>query len=272
MEKCRLGPSTKFTFLGITVDTSRATFSLPATRAQRLTIQVRELSNATRNFSRVQAREVAQLLGLLWSAAPCCPRGVALMARGLIDVLAVEMRTTVYCPALQAPYGGRRKAGRYASILRRVLASFWSGTVAWSPEAAADLAFWEAVDFATLSAPISADTTELAVTATYACPMAIKLTGVSYLTTDASDVACGGGELRKKGDRFEFVDDTVFISDLPAEIRNKSSALREATAIEWILLALTHRLRGRVVTFCDSRSACSAILRGSRIPELQAVV
>ena len=101
--KCRLAPATRFTFLGIVVNTRTLTFSLPQARALRLAIQVRELSQATARFNHVQAREVAQLLGLLWSAAPCCPRGVALMARGIIDVLAVEMRSRVYDPALQFP-------------------------------------------------------------------------------------------------------------------------------------------------------------------------
>ena len=272
IEKCRLGPATKFTFLGITIDTASATFSLPQSRAHRLTIQVRELSAATAHFDRVQAREVAQLLGLLWSASPCCPRGIAIMARGLVDVLAKEMRASMYNlpPALRPRYN---PCGRHHSnLLRRILASFWSGTVAWSPEAADDLAFWAAVDFNSLSAPISSDTLNVSLTATFALTDRVPLEGVSYLATDASDVACGGGMLVKMGNGFTFVPGTEFISDLPPHLRDQASAVREATAIEWILRSLPHRLKRRVVAFSDSKSACNAILRGSRAPALQAVV
>ena len=249
----------------------KATFSLPKPRAHRLTVQVRELASATTSFTRVQAREVAQLLGLLWSAAPCCPRGVAIMGRGLIDILANEMRSSVYRPLTHRLEPGPHGV-RHSSRLRRVLAAFWSGSVAWSAEAANDLAFWSAVDFSSLSAPISADTLNVSLAATFTLTDQINLLDVTYLATDASDVACGGGMLRKTRNGFSFIPGTEFISDLPPHLRDLSSAVREATAIEWILRSLAHRLGQRVVAFTDSKCACNAILRGSRAPALQAVI
>ena len=91
VEKCRLGPATRFIFLGTVIDSVTATYSLSSARALRLSTQVSDLVAATAVHDRVPAREVAQLLGLLWSASPCCPRGVALLCRGLINVLADEM-------------------------------------------------------------------------------------------------------------------------------------------------------------------------------------
>jgi hypothetical protein len=157
-------------------------------------------------------------------------------------------------------------------MLRRILATFWDGVVPWSRAAAADLSFWAAVDFGAICAPISADTLEVVVATAYDRPAAIERSRVSFLASDASDFACGGGQLRYTGKRFRFLPDTQFVSDLPRRLQTRSSAVREATAILWMLQSLQDRLRKRVVVFTDSSAACGAIKRGSRCRRLQQVV
>ena len=141
IRKCRLAPSTRIIFLGMVVDTVDSYFSLPRKRALRLSTQATDLAAATRRHHLVHARQIAQFLGLLWAASPCCPRGVAIMCRGLIDILATEMCRSVYDPALAFPPYGKRGNNRNSSVLRRVLATFWDGVVSWSDDAEADLAF-----------------------------------------------------------------------------------------------------------------------------------
>ena len=103
-------------------------------------------------------------------------------------------------------------------------------------------------------------------------PRAIRDSAVSFVATDASDFACGGGLLRTRNGAFTFALDTQFVSDLPHGLRQSSSAVREATAILWLLQSLHGRLRRRVIVFTDSSAACGAIRRGSRSRALHAVV
>ena len=152
--KCRLGPATRVRYLGLIIDSRSHEFRVPAARAERVTFQVRELSNlvhANPTGGRlVPARSIDSLVGLLWALSPCCPRGVAMCARGMIACLTDAMAASVWCsgPALSARAAA--PGAPWSSALRRVLAHFWSGSVSWSAAADRDLAFWRNINFSSL--------------------------------------------------------------------------------------------------------------------------
>ena len=279
-DKCRPCPARSFTFLGLVVDTVRGVFRLPTQRALRLSIQTEELATATRGFNRIEARTVAQFLGLLWSASLCCPRAVAIMTRGIIDTLAEEMRYCVYNPLSErdGPYTGIDTRGQSTfGDLKRVLSRFWNGTVEWSRPAARDLHFWLSVNYYALRAPISSDASALALENSFDHPYIVDDRGLSYVATDASGVACGGGLLRRApgatdSGAFSFVNAVTMVSELPQHLRGASSALREAITILWLLRSLAPFLSKKIVVFTDSRAAAAAIRRGTSNAMLREVV
>ena len=95
---------------------------------------------------------------------------------------------------------------------------------------------------------------------------------IAFLASDASETACGGGRILLGTSGFSYDPTTCFFSPLRSDFLGASSGLREIMTIYWMLLALRCRLPSRVVVFTDSSVACSAICRGSRIPEIQDVV
>ena len=270
--KCRLNPATKLLFLGLIVDMVKKRFSLPQKRVQRLTIQTQELLHSATHFDIVEARQVAQFVGLLWAAAPACPRAVAILARGLIQMLTNALRHTVYDP-VTAQTIPEHAHGAPSASLRRILATFWDGSIPWTPNAREDIRFWATVDYARLSAPISADTFELAVRGAQIDTSHINTDGVAFIASDASEVACGGGQvIQVANNAFSFQGSRRFVSELPRRLLGKSSTIREANTILWLLRSLLPGLPSRVIAFTDSMAASKAIVRGSRAPELQAVV
>ena len=270
VDKCRLAPATRVKYLGTIIDSRTGRFSLPASRVERMREQVATLSFLSRNGESVPARCVAQLVGLLWAAAPCCPRAVSVMARGMVAVLTRAMRRSVWNPRRTLQAGGRVDVSSTFS-LKRILAAFWDGDVPWTTEAEVDLLFWCRVDFSRLSAPISADNI-------YVDPSTFRLSGISFLASDASDTACGGGRVFAGGEGgggaygFQLDPSSAFFSPLTWRFIDAASAAREALAILWMLRALERTLLRRVVVFCDSLTACRAILRGSKSVQLHAVV
>ena len=267
VEKCRFAPNTRFIYLGILINTDLQRFYLSQPRARRLAQQTRQLVRATRGHKRVPAKLVAQYIGLLWAASPCCPRGVAVMARGLIATLTDEMRATVF----NTKHGSRRSGATWPP-LRTVLSRFWHGDVDWSWDAETDLAFWVRVNFGKLSAPISSDTTGALLKATYLDCGTVKHNGVSFLASDASAFACGGGQLKLSRSGFVFGSTGNFVSDLPPALKKESSGLREIVSILWMLEALQPHLARKVIVFTDSQAAATAIKRGSRNRKMQQVV
>ena len=149
-----------------------------------------------------------------------------------------------------------------------MLARFWRGNARWTTDAGRDLSFWLQVDFARLGAPISTDTAEVALRSAFFTPAVVDDRGLSYVATDASGVACGGGLLRRApgatdSGAFSFVKAATMVSELPRHLRGASSALREAVAILWLLRSLEPLLSKRIVVFTDSRAAAAAIRRGT---------
>ena len=199
MTKCRLSPATRVKYLGIIIDSRARRFSLPASRVERLTIQVEKLAFLSQDSDSVPARKIAQLVGLLWATAPCCPRAVSVMARGMVSVLTKAMRRSVWNPR-HAFRPGHRVDISSTFSLKRVLAAFWDGNVQWATAAEMDLLFWRSVNFAKLSAPISADTLGVMLDNIYLDPSTFNLSGISFLASDASETACGGGHVLVGGE------------------------------------------------------------------------
>ena len=275
--KCRLAPATRVKYLGIIINSRTGRFSLPSSRVERMNAQLDQLAFLTRDHDSVPARLVAQFVGLLWAATPCCPRAVSVMARGMISVLTKAMRRSVWNPRHNSRGRGRLDVSSTFS-LKRILAAFWDGDVQWTTEAEADLLFWCRVDFANLSAPISADTLAVMLENVYLDPSAFDLSGISFLASDASETACGGGHVLAGGGGgdgpggFRLDPSAAFFSPLARRLLDTASAIREAVAILWMLRALERSLLRRVVVFCDSLTTCRAIVRGSRSVQLHAVV
>ena len=260
--KCRLGPATLVKYLGILIDLRRRIFRLPLSRIERISIQISEIRQQITRAPRVPSKWIAQLVGLLWSIAPCCHRAVSIMARGLIALLTKAMRASVW-------RNPRSRTSRFT--LKRLLSAFWDGDVRWSVLADDDLRFWESVDFHELRSPISADTLEVMASSIRLDTSEFDHTNIAFLASDASETACGGGLLAYGAGAFEFDASGTFFSHLTRHLVGASSGLREIVAIYWMLLALESRLPRRVVVFSDSRVACSAISRGSRCHPIQFV-
>ena len=181
----------------------------------------------------------------------------------------------MYNPLQKKPANERGSPRR--PTLKRVLARFWSGDVRWTLDAGRDLSFCLRIDFGQLEATISVDTAEMALRSAFDNPTVVDDRGLSYVATDASGVACGGGLLRRVPGRsdsgdFSFQEKLTMVSELPSHLQSASSGLREATAILWLLRSLQHVLARRVVVFSDSRAAVAAIIRGSSNTRMQRAV
>lgn len=264
--KCNLVPYVSIVFLGLLLDSTDGSVSLPPTRVTRMSLQASELYTLGQTGTPVATRSIAQFAGLLWSASPCAPRAIPIMARGLTDVLTDAMHNKVYGPHKRSRYTRRFS-------LKRLLAQFWDGEVQLTDRAMVELRFWVSLDFASLRAPISADTMQLIADSVLLDTSTMDLNNFVAFVTDASDSACGGGLLTSYGTDggFSFDPNGVFFSPLPNSLRSESSTLRELYAIWWMLQSLPRPFPKRVIAFTDSRAACNVIKRGSRFYHLHRV-
>ena len=267
--KCRLGPSTRAKYLGIVIDGVRRMLSLPSSRIERIRVQLTELRATVSKTEWVSARSIAQLVGLLWAMVPCCPRAVALMARGMVAILASAMAKAIWGKGRPATYSCQTDARSVS--LRAIMAAFWDGYVRWSFDADFELRFWELVRFARLEAPISTDTLEVLASNIAVDASKFDTDAMTFLTSDAAVEAGGGGQLRPTASGWSFCRKNVFFSRLPRPMHQASSTLREITIIFWMLVAMAHVCRKCVVVFTDSWGACAAIKRGSSCHDVQEV-
>jgi hypothetical protein len=166
--------------------------------------------------------------------------------------------------------GMKLKMGASGLSLSMLLSRFWSGSVSWSKAAQAQLEFWLSVQFGSLSAPISADVLGLAIEQTFWYPEGFNQDQVSFLFQDASATATGGGTMSMHEGQLRPNTD-LFLAEFDAYLASSSSTLRELTGILWCLQANVDRTKSKLVFICDNWSSCRAILRGSRVPELQRV-
>lgn len=198
---------------------------------------------------------VASVVGLIWSIASCCHRAASIMVRAITATLSDGLRDDMN--ALHLP-------------LSWIVNRFWSGCVRWSPAADAQLCFWESVRFFGLSAPISADVLGLSVEQSFWYPSDFNSQEVSFLFQDASAFAAGGGCLHVAGDVLRPTG-PLFLAEFAAWQKQLSSTLRELYGILWCIRATADSTRYRIVFFCDNWQSCRAVLRGSRVPEIQRV-
>ena len=238
------------------MDLSAFRFSVTKSRAQKIHVAIRALRQAiSSDPSAVPAKLVASFIGLIWSIASCCHRAASVMVRAITATLSDGLRNDM--SALNLPL---------ALIVNR----FWSGTVRWSDAAEKQLRFWENVRFFGLSAPISADVMGLHIERSFWYPADFDNRNVSFLFQDASAVAAGGGLLHVHGGLLRPIGD-MFLAEFSKLQCKFSSTLRELLGILWCLRATKRCTRYRVVFICDNWQSCRAILRGSRVPAIQAV-
>ena len=256
IEKCSFFPRHAIKALGTIVNLSTFEFSVSASRVTKIRSTMHKLSSAaSSNPKAVPAKLVASFIGLIWSIATCCHRAASVMVRSITDTLSQGLRSNMNI---------------YDMPLSRIVNRFWAGSVRWSKEAAQQLEFWSHVRFEELRAPISADVLGLTVEQTFWYPGDFDPARVSFLFQDASAFASGGGIMRMinglitPGDR-------LFLAQFSEEQRRLSSTLRELLGILWCLVSTAAHTRPRVVFICDNWQSCRAILRGSRVPEIQAV-
>ena len=207
------------------------------------------------NRNKIPAKLVASFIGLIWSIAPCCHRAASVMVRSITATLSEELRSNMRAEDMP---------------LARILNHFWAGTVKWSLAADKQLQFWEGVRFEGLSAPISADILGMTIEHAFWYPADFNHDKVSFLFQDASESATGGGMMAMINGQLQPVGD-MFLAEFSAAQAQLSSTLRELLGILWCIRATARHTKPRLVFICDNWQTCRAILRGSRIPAIQAV-
>ena len=256
ISKCSFFPRHSMKALGTIVNLRSFRFSVSKLRVVKIAKSMLALKAAVaRNERAVPAKLVASFIGLIWSIAACCHRAASVMVRAITDVLTQGMKL---------------KMGASGLSLSMLLSRFWSGSVSWSKAAQAQLEFWLSVQFGSLSAPISADVLGLAIEQTFWYPEGFNQDQVSFLFQDASATATGGGTMSMHEGQLRPNDD-LFLAEFDAYLAASSSTLRELTGILWCLQANVDRTKSKLVFICDNWSSCRAILRGSKVPNIQRV-
>lgn len=254
--RCSFFPRHAIKALGTIVDLRSFEFSVSSSRAVKIRTTMRKLSEAVAaNPKAVPAKLVASFIGLIWSIATCCHRAASVMVRAITDTLS---------------QGLRHDMSIHDMPLSRIVNRFWSGSVKWSPEAARQLEFWSHVNFESLRSPISADVLGLTVEQTFWYPGQFDPNEVSFLFQDASGFASGGGIMELVNGALA-PGNRLFLAEFSEEQRLLSSTLRELLGILWCLVSTAGHTKPRVVFICDNWQSCRAILRGSRVPAIQAV-
>jgi hypothetical protein len=132
------------------------------------------------------------------------------------------------------------------------------------------LQFWSRVDFYGLSSPISADVLGLAIEQAFWYPAEFNSATVSFLAQDASATAAGGGLISLRNGELR-MEDQLFLAVFDKDLADKSSTLRELWGILWCIQSTARSTKAKLVFLCDNWQSCRAILRGSRVPEIQHV-
>ena len=256
IEKCSFFPRHAIKALGTIVDLRSFKFSVSSSRCKKIRSTMLKLRNAVvTNPNAVPAKLVASFIGLIWSISTCCHRAASVMVRAITATLSDGLKT--------------RMSFEHFS-LAVIVNRFWSGTVRWSPAADRQLRFWESVTFEDLSAHISADVLGLSIEQAFWYPQRFNHDAVSFLFQDASATASGGGIIRLVGGSFVPSDD-LFLAAFTLAQSQFSSTLRELLGILWCIVSTRDGTKTRIVIICDNWQSCRAILRGSRVPEIQAI-
>ena len=242
--------------LGTIVDLQAFKFSVASSRAKKLRLAIARIQAAVkRDWKAVSARLIASFIGLIWSIASCCHRAASIMARAITAVLTSGLNKGMLVRDMP---------------LKTIVNRFWAGTVAWTQEADHQLAFWAKVCFENLSAPISADVLGIAVEQAFWYPERFNAPSMSFLFQDASATASGGGFMQMVDGVLQPGED-LFLAEFSAEQAEWSSTLRELLGMLWCLRATGRLSKQRIVFICDNWQSCRAILRGSRVQQIQRV-
>ena len=242
-------------FLGIGHDTEKMQFFLPKKRSATLTRRISDLLEKAVPGNLVRARDVAKVIGTIWSVQVVCHRAVSMMCRAMIRTLAEMLRA----PRL-----------RYASKvdLRWLLKVTWRGCVTWSWDAHRELTFWSKVPWRSLWAPMGYDVLLAGVADSVKHARVADLQqDVIFIASDASDIAVGGGVFKPKGCG-NFSCKQFYHHTIRAGLRDAASALRELEGILDTLIAANPRRGSRVIAVVDNQSVFHILDHGSKIMAL----
>ena len=256
IEKCSFFPRHAMKALGTIVDLRSFRFSVSSSRAKKIRSTMKKLGDAIAvNCQAVPAKLVASFIGLIWSISTCCHRAASVMVRAITATLSDGLKCKISAEHLSL-----------AVIINR----FWSGTVKWTTAANRQLQFWSGVAFEKLSAPISADVLGLSIEQAFWYPRRFNHHAVSFLFQDASATASGGGVLHMVNGALS-PSPELFLAIFSPSQSQFSSTLRELLGILWCIKSTRDETKPRIVFICDNWQSCRAVLRGSRVPEIQEV-
>ena len=257
--KSSLVPSCFYCHIGILLNSIRVRFKLPQKRATKMRSSALALQAVAKVGSPVNAKLVASFVGRLWSAYIVCFRAVAIMARGMIETIAVMINKA----------GVSRESDLHN--LKYLLKRVWGGVVIWTALAQTELDFWLSIDFAGLSAPFSHDLLSDKLATWMVSPETGELASdVRIFAVDTSATMSGGGEFIRDGYLWKMKGKMVARLS-PREVL-KSSTFRELTGAERVDLSVVPDPCSKLLLPVDSQASVSCLKRGSKVPELQAIV
>lgn len=257
--KSTIVPSRFYCHIGTLLNSKNLRFSLPEKRVAKLIQSAQALLAEAKIGEPVGAKLVARFVGRLWSIYIVCYRAVAIMARGMVHTIATMIRKS----------GIPKESDLHK--LKYLLKRVWGGFVIWTVEAHRELIFWLSINFAGLSAPFSHDLLSEKLSTWVALPESGTLaTDVKILAVDTSATMSGGGEFVRDGMLWKMKGKMV--ARLSATEVRKSSTLRELTGAERVDLTLVSDSCSKLLLPVDSQASVSCLLRGSKVPELQAIV
>ena len=209
---------------------------------------------------RPQARTVARLIGLLWSAHMVAPRAVAILCRGMIATLARALGTDAIREACMREQHAR---------LRWLLRAIYEGTVDWTRVADGELVFWESTDFAALAGDVAVHCLDNEFQEWCWRPARdVAASDVHVLAVDTSETASGGDEFIVDGNVWRLSDDGMMVTELLPHQIGTSSTARELKGCDDVDLICAPAGCTKEVVLCDNQATMRIMTKGSSIPEL----
>lgn len=258
-DKTVLLPARQLRYLGCWADSDRLRFSLPKQRCMKLRRAVQAVRAQVAKNGRVNMRQLARLVGSLWSVHVVARRAVAIMCRSMIAVLAEQLRQPWLLHV--------RDRFRLKVLLKRT----WSVDAIWSVAAEKELRFWELVRFEDLWAPMRQwdllpDARDCLVR-----PRCGRLNPrVEVFASDSSDTATGGAQFVVTDGRLMARPDRMMVVPLTEVGLEESSTYREMEGLCKLEFSLVHPACRRLFFLVDSIASMLGLLRGSRLEKLNA--
>jgi hypothetical protein len=263
LPKCHLLPTPWLVHLGLRLHataSSGCTFVLTDSRVVNVAKALADLAVLVVVGQLVPLSRVAAVVGTLWSIHAVAHRAVAIMCRSMISVLAVALRV----PELRL----ERDPRRLAALLKRA----WRGFGMWTSQAHVELSFWLLVPLHKLRSNMRFDATTSRLRAWVARPDGSLVSDARVLAVDTSDSGSGGAELLRDGLLWLLRPGTSMFVRLRDSEVDTSSTMRELLGVLRLDLSLIPDDCARAIVMCDSQAAVACLLRGSRVPKLNAIV